>query len=101
METTSLKRFFPPCSLQILYMYSICTCSQTAQSNSAAAPFDGWLMVGIIAAVLAGIAWVAMFRQKNSRPITNDQILLDLNDKLEKGLISKDEYERRKGNLDM
>ncbi len=101
MEKNTLNRFIPPFSLQILNFYSICTCSQTAQSNSAATPFDGWLMVGIIAAVLAGIAWVSMFRQKNRGPLTNDQILLDLNDKLEKGLISKDEYERRKSNLDL
>ncbi|HEX2959589.1 MAG TPA: SHOCT domain-containing protein [Chitinispirillaceae bacterium] len=101
MEKTCMNRFIPPFSLQILNMYSICTCSQSAQSNSAATPFDGWVMVVIIAAVLVGIAWVSMFRQKKGESVTNDQILLDLNEKLEKGLISKDEYERRKSNLDL
>jgi hypothetical protein len=101
MEKTCLNRLLPPFSLQLLNMYSICTCSQSAQSNPAASTFDGWVMVAVIAAVLAGIAWVSMFRQKKNGTVTNDQILLDLNEKLEKGLISKDEYERRKENLDL
>jgi uncharacterized membrane protein len=58
-------------------------------------------MAVVIAAVLAGIAWASMSQKQNRESVTNDQILLDLNEKLEKGLISKDEYERRRHNLNM
>jgi uncharacterized membrane protein len=42
-----------------------------------------------------------MFQKRGRESTTNDQVLLDLNEKLEKGIISKDEYERRKRNLDL
>jgi uncharacterized membrane protein len=58
-------------------------------------------MAVVIAAVLAGIAWISMSQKKNRYSMTNDQVLLDLNEKLEKGLISKDEYERRRQNLEL
>ncbi|MBN1602111.1 MAG: hypothetical protein JW915_10910 [Chitinispirillaceae bacterium] len=96
-----LCRYSAPLSLHLLSFYSLCPCSQSAQTESAVSRFDGWIMAVVIAAVLAGIAWVSMSQKQNRESITDDQILLDLNEKLEKGLISKNEYERRRRNLDM
>jgi uncharacterized membrane protein len=101
MKIQAPSRYTAPFSLYIINIYSLCTCSQVTQTGSVAAPFNGWVMVAIIAAVLVGIAWISMFQKRGRESTTNDQVLLDLNEKLEKGIISKDEYERRKRNLDL
>lgn len=101
MFNPAFSKYTAPFSFHLFSFYSICTCSQSAQTESTATPFDGWIMAVVIAAVLAGIAWISMSQKKNRYSMTNDQVLLDLNEKLEKGLISKDEYERRRQNLEL
>lgn len=83
--------------LVVLMLFTWVTASEVSTTPS----LNGWFMVFVITALLAGIAWVTMYQKAGGNRSMGDQILADLDERLQKGEISKDEYENRRRDLEI